>query len=100
MKPILLAVITLIHFVAFAQVQFSNLQFKPSFPKRGDKVDFTYNPAATPVMKEKNITAVIYLFDQRGGKVKEVPLKKASGKYKGAFTVDSNATLIAFSFEG
>jgi thiol-disulfide isomerase/thioredoxin len=101
MKPILLAVISLLTIQSFSQVKFSNLQFKPSHPNRGDKLVFTYNPAGTPVMSEKNIDAVVYVFaDKASAKVKEIPLKRTGGKYTGSFTVDSNATLIAFRFDG
>jgi len=101
MKPILIAVISFLSIQAFSQVQFSNLQFKPAHPNRGDKVVFTYSPAGTPVMTEKNIDAVVYVFaDRASAKVKEIPLKKSGGKYTGSFTVDSNATLLAFRFDG
>ena len=101
MKPILLAVVSLLSIQVFSQVQFSNLQFKPAYPNRGDKVVFTYNPAGTPVMSEKKIDAVVYVFaDRAQGKVKEIPLKKIGGKYTGSLTVDSNATLLAFRFDG
>jgi hypothetical protein len=100
MKPFLIAVVCFFTCNAYAQVKFSNLQYKPLTPNRGDKLVFTYNPAGTPLMNEKNIDAVAYIFNYKAvPQVKEFPLKKVNGKYSASFTVDSNATLIAFRFE-
>jgi thiol-disulfide isomerase/thioredoxin len=101
MKPLLLLTLLLQLVVCdlFAQVTFTNLQFKPAFPNRGDKLTVSYKPAGTTLMNEKNIDMVAYVFSEGPITVKEVSMKKTAGGFTASLPVDTAATAIAFRFD-
>lgn len=88
----------LISSCVFTQVNFNNLQFQPQYPKRGDQVTITYNPAQTPLEKEKNIEAVVYIFTEKETFAKEIALTRKGTSYSGSFQLDTNARVAALSF--
>jgi thiol-disulfide isomerase/thioredoxin len=81
-----------------AQVSFTALSFSPQYPQASSKINFEYNSDLSPLIKQKNVEVVVYLFSDKGQKVVEPALTKAGSKYKGILQLDSNTTAIAFSF--
>ncbi len=81
-----------------AQQQFDALTFKPAYPAAGSVVSFDYNKKASPLIDVKTVDVVVYQFTKSGLKVLE-PLVTAKGSnYTGSFTIDKEATVIAFGF--
>ncbi len=92
-----------VSFIAFlfklsAQVTFTALSFSPQFPQANSVVNFEYNSNYSPLIRQKNIETVVYLFTSNGFKIVEPLTKNANGIYKGSFKLDSNASAIAISF--
>ncbi len=81
-----------------AQVTFTALSFSPQYPQVNSSVNFEYNSNYSPLIRQKNIEIIVYLFSSNGQKVVEPKATNAAGIYKGAFKIDSNTTAIAFSF--
>ena len=98
----LLVLTTLFQFFLFAvsgQVSFTNLQFKPTFPNRGDKLTILYKPAGTPLMNEKSIDLVAYIFSGGPMTLKEIKLKKSGTAFTATIPIDTGATAIGLRFE-
>jgi thiol-disulfide isomerase/thioredoxin len=81
-----------------AQVTFSALSFSPQYPQANTKVNFEYNSNYSPLIRQKNIEIVAYLFSEKGLKIVEPTTKNNTGIYKGILQLDSNTTAIAFTF--
>lgn len=81
-----------------AQVKFDALQITPSQPKAGETVSFKYNTKLSPLIDEKKIDVVVYLFSNKGQQISEPKIVKAGMVYSGSFTLDSTANCIAFGF--
>ncbi len=81
-----------------AQVSFTALNFSPQMPQANNKVNFEYNSNYSPLIKQKNIEVVVYLFSDKGFKAVEPAVKNMAGIVKGVLQLDSNTTAIAFSF--
>jgi thiol-disulfide isomerase/thioredoxin len=81
-----------------AQVTFTALSFSPQYPQANSKINFEYNSNYSPLIRQKNIDIVVYLFSDKGFKVVEPITKNTAGIYKGILPIDSNTTAIAFSF--
>ena len=81
-----------------AQVSFTALSFSPQFPQANSTVNFEYNSNYSPLIRQKNIETVVYIFTPNGYKILEPVSKNANGIYKGSFNLDSNASAIAIAF--
>lgn len=84
-----------------AQVNFSALKISPQFPQANSNLSFEYNSNYSPLVRQKNIVAAVYLFDgkqERGYQIAEPILKNTNGIYKGTIKLDSGTALIAFTF--
>ncbi len=81
-----------------AQVSFTALSFSPQMPQASNKLNFEYNSNYSPLIKQKNIDVMVYLFSDKGFKVVEPSVKNMAGILKGFVQLDSNTTAIAFSF--
>ena len=81
-----------------AQVSFTALSFSPQFPQANSTVNFEYNSNYSPLIRQKNIETVVYIFTPNGYKILEPVSKNANGIYKGTFKLDSNASAIAIAF--
>jgi pentatricopeptide repeat protein len=81
-----------------AQVTFTALIFSPQHPQANSKISFEYNSNYTPLIRQKNIEIIVYLFSDKGQKVVEPKTTNVAGIYKGILQLDSNTTAIAFSF--
>ncbi len=96
------AIFTLSFFVIIlqlsAQVTFTALSFSPQYPQVNNSVNFEYNSNYSPLIRQKNIEIVAYLFSDKGQKVLEPKTTNVAGVYKGSLQIDSNTTAIAFSF--
>jgi len=82
----------------FSQVKFESLTFSPQYPKRGEKLSFEFNAAASQLPANKKASVAIYLFSNKGLKVAEPALTQTGKLYKGAIQLDSSVTCVAFSF--
>ena len=99
MKKILLAVIFIVSINAVkSQVTFDALQVTPQMPRAGQTVHFKYNKKLSPLMDEKKVDIVVYLFSNNGLKVLEHKIKQTGTTYSASFKVDSNTACIAFGF--
>lgn len=81
-----------------AQVSFTALKISPKFPQANTTVNFEYNSNYSPLIRQKNIEAVVYLIGDVGYKIAEPLTKVSNGIYKGSFKLDSNTSVIAISF--
>ncbi|HEX8334808.1 MAG TPA: hypothetical protein VF622_19445, partial [Segetibacter sp.] len=95
MKQILTTSFLVFCFVNLLSAQ--ALTWNPEEPKAGEKITVTYNPAGTPLAKEKNIEAVAYFFGVPSG-MKEIPLKKTGNVYTGSFVTDTGTVLSTIVF--
>jgi thiol-disulfide isomerase/thioredoxin len=96
------AIFTLSLFVSIlqlsAQVTFTALSFSPQYPQANSKINFEYNSNYSPLIRQKNIEIIVYLFSDKGQKVVEPKTTNVAGIYKGILQLDSNTTAVAFSF--
>ena len=81
-----------------AQVSFTALKISPQFPQANSTVNFEYNSNYSPLIRQKNIETVVYIFTPNGYKILEPVSKNANGIYNGSFKLDSNASAIAIAF--
>jgi thiol-disulfide isomerase/thioredoxin len=81
-----------------AQITFTALSFAPQYPQANTKLNFEYNSNYSPLIRQKNIEIVVYLFSEKGQKIVEPKTTNTAGIYKGTLQIDSNTTAIAFSF--
>lgn len=99
MKKTLIAAILLVSvFVTNAQVKFDALQFTPQMPKAGQMVSFKFNSKLSPLISEKKVDVLVYLFNKNGSKILEPVIVKSGTVYSGNFKLDSNTACIAFGF--
>ena len=99
MKKVLLAISLLFSITAAkAQVKFEALQITPQMPKAGQTVSFKYNTQLSPLIDEKKVDVVVYVFGKKGPVVMEPKMTKAGTTYSGTIKLDTAANCIAFSF--
>ena len=99
MKKILLALILLISIsAAKAQFKFDALQVTPQQPKAGQTVNFKFDKKLSPLIAEKKVDILIYLFGENGLKIVEPKTLQNGTVYSGSFKLDSNTACIAFGF--
>lgn len=99
MKKIMVAVcLFIITGAAKAQVKFEALQITPSMPQNGQTVHFTFDKKLSPLIDEKKIDVLVYVFGKKGLNVIEPKIVQAGTTFAGNFKLDSNATCIAFGF--
>ena len=99
MKKIILALILIASYVLVnAQLQFDALTFSPKFPKAGQTVNFKYDATLSPLIDEKKVDVVVYIFSTSNYKVLEPKTIKSGKTYSGSFKLDSNTNCIAFGF--
>src|SRR4051812_49046964 len=99
-KLFLLLVVAAGAFQLSAQTTFTALKISPEFIKANEKLTFEYNAGFSPLVKEKKIDAVVYLFNSFNWKAVEPVLAHKGKIYTGTINVDSNTTAIAFAFSG
>jgi thiol-disulfide isomerase/thioredoxin len=96
------AIFTLVLFISIlqltAQVKFTALSFSPQFPQVNNIVNFEYNSNYSPLIRQKNIEVVVYLFNGKTYKALEPKLNNANGIYRGTIQLDSNTTAMVFGF--
>ena len=99
MKKILLAAVLLLSInAANAQVKFEALTIKPQLPKAGETVSFKFNAKLSPLINEKKVEILVFLFGKNGYKVLEPKITQNGTVYSGNFKLDSNTACIAFGF--
>ncbi|MBS1752578.1 MAG: TlpA disulfide reductase family protein [Ferruginibacter sp.] len=81
-----------------AQVKFEALQITPSMPKNGQTVSFKYDKKLSPLIDEKKVDVLVYVFGKKGMNVLEPKTVQTGTVFSGNFKLDSNATCIAFGF--
>jgi thiol-disulfide isomerase/thioredoxin len=81
-----------------AQITFTALNFSPHYPQANSKINFEYNSNYSPLIRQKKIEIVIYLFNGKTYKALEPNVTNANGIYKGTLQLDSNTTAMAFGF--
>ncbi len=74
---------------AFAQTD-SHLKLSNQYPKAGEKITLTYNPAGTPVDGKKNIEAVVYYLGKKNSAA-DIDLKQDGNLLKGEIAVPDSA---------
>lgn len=99
MKKVFVAVCLLFSIgAAKAQTKFDALQITPSQPQGGQTVSFKYNTKLSPLMDEKKVEVVVYLFNEGGSKIAEPKIVKTGTVYSGTVKLDSNIHCLAFGF--
>src|SRR5688572_8426489 len=72
----------------------STVTFTPEKPMPGQKISFTYDPAATSAVSTNDAKAYAYLLEGIAPVVQEIKLTKNGTAYKGEIT--TNDTTLAF----
>lgn len=99
MKNILLAIYLLVTVsAATAQVKFDALQITPQHPKAGQTISFKYNTKVSPLVDEKKVDVVIYVFNKKGLTVFEPKITLTGTVHSGSFKVGDAASCIVFGF--
>jgi thiol-disulfide isomerase/thioredoxin len=81
------------------QAQFTALELSNKAPKQKEKLQFTYNKKYSPLIKEAGVDIAIFQFMSSGGyKVFEPAISKKGDLYTGSIVLDSNASVLLFSF--
>lgn len=81
-----------------AQVKFEALQFSPQFPKAGQTVNFSYNATLSPLIDEKKVDVVVYLFNKKGLVAVEPAITQKGKLFSGSIKTDTNTVCITFGF--
>ncbi|MDB5117287.1 MAG: resA 6 [Mucilaginibacter sp.] len=74
---------------AFAQT--AHLQLSDNYPKAGEKISLTYDPAGTVVDGKKDITGVVYYLDNKSYPAADIILKKDGNLLKGEMAIPKGA---------
>jgi thiol-disulfide isomerase/thioredoxin len=102
MKKISITILSLFILTSiYSQVNFTALSFSAKFPKANSKLNFEYNSNLTPLINQKDITVVVYVFNEKGNngyQILEPKLKQSNGIYKGSLQIDTATNALAFSF--
>jgi thiol-disulfide isomerase/thioredoxin len=99
MKKVLIALcLTISVNLLFAQVKFDALTISPQMPKAGQTVGFKFDSKLSPLISEKKIDILVYLFNKKGTKVLEPKILQLGSVHSGSFKLDSNTACIAFGF--
>ncbi|MFZ1452515.1 MAG: hypothetical protein WAT20_07420, partial [Ferruginibacter sp.] len=100
MKKICFLLILLVSFkITSAQKKFDALTFTPQMPKAGQTVNFKFDSRLSPLIAEKKVDILVYLFNKKNNtKVLEPNILQSGTVYSGSFKLDSNTTCIAFGF--
>jgi len=83
----------------YAQVKFDALQFSPAYPKKGDKVTFTFNAETSPLIDAKKVDIAVYYFGDAKIKVAEPAITQKGKTYSGSFVISDDAAALGFLFE-
>jgi thiol-disulfide isomerase/thioredoxin len=97
-KTLLVACLLILMGTVKAQVKFDALEFTPQQPKAGQTVSFKYNTKLSPLIDEKKVDVVVYVFTAKGQKVLEPKMSKTGTVYSSSFALDTTAGCIAFGF--
>ncbi len=81
-----------------AQTKFTALSIKPEYPKQNGKLSFEYNKSYSPLIKAPGVDVVVYQFTKKGPVATEPVITKKGNLYAGTITLDSTASLVAFTF--
>ena len=100
MKKICFLLILLVSFkITSAQKKFDALTFTPQMPKAGQTVNFKFDSRLSPLIAEKKVDVLVYLFNKKNNtKVLEPKILQSGTVYSGSFKLDSNTACIAFGF--
>ncbi|MFD0764813.1 TlpA family protein disulfide reductase [Mucilaginibacter lutimaris] len=79
---------------AFAQT--THLKLSDETPSVGQKINFTYNPAGTPLVGKQDIKATVYFLDDKRNPASDVVLTKTGTDFKGEFTVPADTKTLFF----
>jgi thiol-disulfide isomerase/thioredoxin len=85
---------------AFLFAQDSRLTIEQKFPKQGEKLNFSYNPAGSELEGAGDVSVNIYAMDKKDARVEEVQLTRSGDKYTGSFQPSPTAALLSFVFTG
>lgn len=85
-------------FSAFSQGQ-ENLTFKPERPENGTPVEVTYSTKGTPLAGKKNITAVVYQFNNYKWVGLDVNFTGTGDLWKTNINVPAECGVLAFKFK-
>ncbi len=99
MKKIFLVAVLFVSVITVkAQVKFDALTFTPQMPKAGQTVSFKFDKKLSPLIDEKKVDILVYLFGPGGYKILEPAITQAGTLYSGNFKLDSNTSCLAFGF--
>ncbi len=74
----------------FAQTS-AHLKLSDVYPKAGEKITVTYDPAGTPLDGKTDLNAAVYFLDNKDYPVADLDLKPVGKLLKGDFTVPASA---------
>lgn len=94
----LLAILLVMTKMTSAQVEFDALTLTPQMPKAGQTVSFRYDSKLSPLISEKKVDILIYLFRGNSYKILEPAVVKKGTVYSGSFNSDTGTSCIAFGF--
>jgi thiol-disulfide isomerase/thioredoxin len=94
----LLAILLMITKITTAQVKFDALSFIPQMPKARQMVSFKYDSKLSPLISEKKVEILVYLFSGNSYKIIEPAFTKKGSVYSGSFNSDTATSCIAFGF--
>lgn len=83
---------------AYLFAQDSHFKIEPQYPKQGEKVTLSFDPAGTELEGESAIDGVVYVSDQKTVAAMEVPMKRSGKFFTGSFEVADTAVALAFNF--
>lgn len=74
----------------FAQTS-AHLKLSDVYPKAGEKITVTYDPAGTPLDGKTDLNAAVYFVDNKDNPVSDFSMKTSGNLLKGDFTVPASA---------
>ena len=83
---------------ALVLAQDSRFTVEPKFPKQGEKVIVSFDPAGTELEGESAIDAAVMISDKKGLHAVEVPMTKSGNKFTGSFEMEKTAMAASFTF--
>jgi hypothetical protein len=83
---------------AWLTAQDSRFTVQPQFPKQGEKLSFSFDPAGTELEGAAAVEVAVYVNDKKGLHVEEMPLTKSGDKFTGSLQLGETATVVSFTF--
>ncbi|MCJ8208405.1 TlpA family protein disulfide reductase [Mucilaginibacter sp. RS28] len=95
----LLFILPLLAISVLASAQDKHFTYEPLRAKPGETIQITYDPQGTPLAGKKNISGVVYSYNNYHWQAADLPMIPSGSVYKASYTLHKQCGLAAFKFK-